>query len=170
MTDTATKFTRHDYLRLPEGFPCELIDGKFVKEPSPVYRHQRVGMRLVEQLVSLIGSDRCVASPIDLFVDEFNVLQPDVAAFAAALSRDVVHIPVPAVVFEILSPSTERRDRQTKSRIYLRAGVAEVWLIDPETGRIDVLTSAGSRTFSREETPRSTSLPGFELRGADLIL
>jgi len=169
MTDTATKFTRRDYERLPEGFPCELIEGELVKEPAPVYRHQRVIGFLFETLLQQVGPERLVASPIDLFIDDHNVLQPDFAVFTAALDRTIRHIPTPAVVFEILSPSTAARDRTQKTRIYLRAGVAEVWLIDPETGRIEVHTKSGVTEFGKSDRVPCGAVPQVDLRGADLI-
>jgi Uma2 family endonuclease len=57
--------------------------------------------------------------------------------------------PVPILIVEILSPSTRRRDREQKRELYADAGVAEYWLVDPETrsiravipGRRDVLES-----------------------------
>jgi Uma2 family endonuclease len=38
---------------------------------------------------------------------------------------------VPDWVCEVLSPSTESKDRQIKMPIYARFGVAYVWLVDP---------------------------------------
>jgi len=173
MTASATtvtpKFTRRDYERLPEGFPCQLVEGELVKEPSPIYRHQRVISRLFEALLVAVGAERVVTSPIDLFVDDYNVLQPDVAVFATPLSRTIRHIPVPAVVIEVLSPSTASRDRDQKTRIYLGAGVAEVWLIDPVTGAIDVHTPAGVASTSPDDRAMSTALPAIALCGAELI-
>ena len=37
----------------------------------------------------------------------------------------------PEWIAEVLSPSTARRDRVIKLPVYERAGVKEVWLIDP---------------------------------------
>jgi len=37
----------------------------------------------------------------------------------------------PALVVEILSPSTRKRDEQIKRRLYARFGVREYWVVDP---------------------------------------
>jgi len=165
----AELFTRSDYERLPDGFPCELVEGQLVKEPAPIYRHQRVIVRLIAALLETVGADRAVTAPIDLFIDDHNVLQPDVAVFATALARDVRHIPTPQIVVEVLSPSTAARDRGRKTGIYLRAGVGEVWLIDPYSGSIEVHTSLGVTGNAGHEVVRSDVIAEVALRGADLI-
>lgn len=45
---------------------------------------------------------------------------------------------------EVLSPSTEAIDRETKVPLHARAGVEWIWLVDPRTRRIEVLRTAGA--------------------------
>ena len=44
----------------------------------------------------------------------------------------------PALVVEIASPSTKRRDRRQKRDLYARAGVREYWIIDPDANTVTV--------------------------------
>ncbi len=169
MLATELKFTRAEYDRLPEGFPCELIDGEFVREPAPVYRHQRVVARLMQTLLELVGAESVVSSPIDVVLDEFNVVQPDVAVFTQALSPDLERVPLPALVIEVLSRATEGRDRTQKTALYLDRGVREVWLIDPITGTIEVCTRPTRTTHSADEAATSQVVADLTLRGRDLI-
>ena len=53
----AALFTRDDYMKLPEGFPAQLIDGELVREPAPTYNHQRTVGRLYLVLCRLVGDD-----------------------------------------------------------------------------------------------------------------
>jgi Uma2 family endonuclease len=39
---------------------------------------------------------------------------------------------VPAIIFEITSPSTQKEDKKTKKDLYERIGVLEYWLFDPK--------------------------------------
>jgi Uma2 family endonuclease len=45
---------------------------------------------------------------------------------------------VPDMVVEILSPSTKRRDSIEKFQQYLKYGVREYWVVDPETRSLQV--------------------------------
>ncbi len=169
MSETRALFTRADYDQLPQGFPAELLEGDLVREPAPFYRHQRVVVTLMEHLLPIVGRDRLVCSPIDVHLDDVNVLQPDVAVFAKALWVDLRHVPVPTLVIEVLSDSTARRDRGRKARVYLQHGVAEVWLIHPFDGTIEVCTSSGRTEHTVDAVVTSVALPAIAVAGADLI-
>ena len=56
--------TRKDYEALPEGTPLELCDGMLVKRPSPRYGHQRIQMKVVQALVTVVGPARVVTGPV----------------------------------------------------------------------------------------------------------
>ena len=160
MTTVQTcKYTRADYMRLPEGFPAELIDGMLVKEPSPTGWHQELGTRLVTRLRERIGA--ALPSPIDVFIDDYNVLQPDVAVLPAGttVGPEMAQIPMPVFVVEVLSPSTAGRDRTMKTDIYLRAGVKEVWLVDPETETVEIATASGREKVGPNAVARAKTLP-----------
>ena len=158
-------FTRNDYQQLPEGFPAELLDGRLVRSPSPTFWHQTLVGKIMSRLQRLVDPPRVVPSPIDVFIDRYNVLQPDVIVVAEEdRARPGARIaPLPVMVFEVLSPSTARRDRLVKAGTYLRAGVREVWLIDPDGGEIEVRAPDGEARFSGDEDAGSTVLPEFRL-------
>jgi Uma2 family endonuclease len=163
------KFTRADYEALPEGYPVELIDGQLVKDPSPTYGHQWIVGRLHIEFYRIVGPSRVVVSPIDVFVDDHNVLQPDILVLDEPLSPKVAHVGIPALVVEVLSKSTAHRDRVVKRDIYLRAGVREVWILDPEAETIEVYTSRGVRSFALDDPVSSGVLPAFDLALGDLL-
>jgi hypothetical protein len=77
VTAPTTPFTQADYRRLPEGFPAQLIEGQLVKEPSPTEFHQGLTFKLGSAFAGVVGVHRILLSPIDVWIDEFNVLQPD---------------------------------------------------------------------------------------------
>jgi Uma2 family endonuclease len=100
-----------------------------------------------------------------------NVVQPDVAVMSetAPLGPDSGEIPVPLLVVEVLSPSTSRRDRRQKPPLYFRAGVREVWVVDPDRHSVEILTPEGLRARPPGELPRSEVVPGFTVDPAALF-
>ena len=166
---TTARLTRADYDRLPEECGVQLVEGAFVREPSPSFDHQAVVVAIVERLLPLVDSRRIAPAPVDVRIDEWNVFQPDVAVYARAVPRGTKRAGTPVLVVEVLSPATEGRDREPKTRMYLTAGVREVWLVEPRTGRIEVHTAGGSRTYGAADSVTSCAVPGFTATGRDLI-
>jgi Uma2 family endonuclease len=156
-------FTRADYDRLPEGFPAQLVAGRLVREPAPTYGHSRIGSQLHAQLVALVGAARALHAPADVGIDRFNVFQPDLLVLRDLPPDDVHDVGIPLLAVEILSPSTARRDRRAKLHRYLAAGVAEVWIVDPEGKTVEVFDANGRRAAAADETIASRALPGFEI-------
>jgi Uma2 family endonuclease len=109
---------------------------------------------------------------MDVFVDDWNVLQPDVLVIRPEVlaEADTEGPGIPLLVVEVLSPSTARRDRSRKTRIYLRAAVCEVWLVDPSARTIELHTTAGVERFAGEARAASAAIPGFTLAWTDLDL
>ena len=56
----------------------------------------------------------------------------------------------PDLIVEILSPSTQRRDRLIKLELYQRAGVREYWLVSPEEQTVQVLLFTNGLLLPRE--------------------
>lgn len=139
--------TYADYLVWSAESGNELIDGvAYVREPpSPSALHQEFVLELALQIRNArLGKwHRGYIAPLDVRLpkagsadDQIDtVVQPDVF-----IARDLQRIDnrgmcgAPDWVAEVLSPSTARYDRTIKLAAYERAGVPEVWLINP-TGR-----------------------------------
>jgi Uma2 family endonuclease len=78
------------------------------------------------------------------------------------------------LVIEILSPSTEERDRGTKLQLYCRHEVRECWLIDPEERTVEVLALSpeGYRVlgrYSEDEVVSSQVLVGFQFLAEEIF-
>lgn len=136
--------TYADYLVWSATSGNEVIDGvAYVREPpSPSGLHQDVVLEIGRQIANLLGggSSRVHIAPLDVRLpkgssadDQIDtVVQPDIF-----IARDPQKLDdrgmcgAPDWVAEVLSPSTARYDRTTKLAAYERAGVPEIWLIDP---------------------------------------
>jgi Uma2 family endonuclease len=156
-------FTRKDYETLPEGAPVELHEGLLVKQPSPRWGHQRIQGRILAALGSVLGPDSFGAGPVDVLVDELNIFVPDIVVHDTPPDDEAQYVGTPAVVFEVLSPSTESRDREFKALRYLGLGVREVWLVDRVRKRIEVVTLDGALHFEGTQSARSQVIADFDL-------
>ena len=141
---TQTRMMAAEFKQLPESSEhIELVDGEIVMSPTPKNRHQSVvgnGFTLLRQITS---SGSVVVSPMDVYLDNENVVQPDVFWVSGPDSRcqlgedDYWH-GAPDLVVEVLSPDTALRDKTVKFHLYEKHGVREYWLIDPEAQYVEV--------------------------------
>ncbi len=70
-----------------------------------------------------------------------NDYEPDIVFFgpskASGLLPDTLKFPVPDLIVEVLSPSTEATDRGVKLEDYASNGVSEYWIVDADTQVIE---------------------------------
>lgn len=150
----AQRWTYEDLQRLPEdGKRHEIIDGEHFVMSAPGYRHQAILGRLFLALGNHVAAQpalgKALLGPFDIVFTMFDVVEPDMI-FVAADQREILNDKnasgAPALVVEILSPSTRRHDERTKRQLYERGGVREYWIIDPvrEAVAVHRLDEAGA--------------------------
>jgi Uma2 family endonuclease len=129
------RWTRADLASLPDdGNRYEVLDGKLFVTPAPTFPHQLIATRLVLLLGPYLERSQSgtVVGPGAVTFGK-NELQPDVVAFPVLL-RELPdkweELPRPALVIEVLSSSTSRRDLGVKREAYLRLGIPDYWVID----------------------------------------
>src|SRR5882672_6989809 len=87
--------------------------------------------------------------PLDIVFSEHNVVQPDVVFFRKE-RRHLIDMmqatrAAPDLAVEVLSRSTEARDRGRKMALLARFGVPEYWIVDPVRNTIEVYALADGR-------------------------
>ena len=178
---SATKLTYEDYLQFPDdGLRHEIIEGEHYVTASPVLRHQRILLRFTYLLQSHLErwpAGELLFAPFTVLLSEFNVFEPDLLYISAARLHQLTEKNLqgaPDLVVEILSPSTQSRDRRLKREVYERTGVEEYWVVDPDENVIEVYRRsqpAGSGVQSFADAQRylcgqilaTSLLPGLEL-------
>lgn len=131
-------YTYADYERW-EG-QWELIEGiPYAKSPLPVPRHQRIAVNLsVEFATQLKNCGSCaVYQPIDYLIGDDTILQPDMLVVCGEIKKKFLDFP-PALVVEILLPSTALKDRHTKYSIYESQKVKYYIIVSPDTEEVEV--------------------------------
>ncbi len=124
----------------------ELIHGELTEVTPASSLSSRIGGRFYAQFVlQLEDKGLGWAYPADagfiLFDDRSTVRSPD-AAFVSGTRLPVEpkgFVPVaPDLVVEVLSPSDRMADALSKVAMYLDAGVALVWLVNPEQRSVTI--------------------------------
>jgi Uma2 family endonuclease len=172
-------WTYEGYLGLNDEVSFEIINGKALMSPSPELFHQRWARKIfvaVQRHVEAHKLGEVFFAPVDVVLDETNVVQPDIifvsTASAGILDRRGV-MGAPDLAVEIISPTSLRRDRYDKRELYARFGVKEFWLADVANQSIEVLSlQEGAYRLlccaTTEGRVRSEVLPEFELDVASL--
>jgi len=158
---------------LDEDVRAEFINGEVMTQISSRDRHM-LSVDYIAALVKLfVRSQKRGAVRVEQALTEFprNDYAPDICFWSTAKSvhftGETTHYPVPDFICEVLSPSTELRDRGVKFEDYAAHGVSEYWIVDAHRGIIEqyiardgVYKLAG--TFS-DGSIRSSVIAGFEM-------
>jgi Uma2 family endonuclease len=169
------RLTYDDFVLFPDdGRRHEIIDGVHYVTPSPNPRHQVLLGRLHFEIELFLraypGSGRVFMAPLDVLFSKWDVVEPDLLFVAAEQDGIVTDKNVqgaPALVVEIASPGTRRRDEQIKRQLFDRGGVREYWIVDPARNVVRVFRRQADGSFSeltRPELLTTPLLPGLEIR------
>ncbi|KPK59061.1 MAG: hypothetical protein AMS21_10175 [Gemmatimonas sp. SG8_38_2] len=155
---STTQITWQDTLLLPEdGKRYEAVDGELYVTPAPSLRHQRISARLFTALARLLeepGHGSVLYAPLGVeFPETQEGVQPDIVYVSSSRSEIFVQEGIrgaPDLVVEIASPGTADPDRTIKKKLYQRQGVAQYWVVDPDTESVEVWDfSAGTEQTAR---------------------
>jgi Uma2 family endonuclease len=152
----ADHHTYADYLIWSRTYGDELIDGTaYVREPpAPTWSHQFIVGEVHRQIANVLEGKPCrvMIAPSDIRLPKSSeeddqvdtVVQPDIFIVSDLRKVDTRGLcGAPDWLAEVLSPSTARHDRITKVPAYERAGVREVWLIDPMKRMVSIYRLEG---------------------------
>ena len=154
------RYTYADYCSWDDGERWEIIDGEaYAMSPAPLREHQSISAKLVTQIGLFLKGKTCevFAAPFDVRLNvgrgDDTVVQPDILIVCDKTKFDPEGkgvVGAPDLIIEILSPSTEKRDRKIKFKAYQQAGVREYWIVDPVNRMVaaNVLSSGRYLTHS----------------------
>ncbi|HEY2774480.1 MAG TPA: Uma2 family endonuclease [Candidatus Binatia bacterium] len=119
----------------------ELLAGHIVMTPPASGLHGAIEAQLGAALFNHVEAHRLgriFSSSTGYELPSGDIVEPDLSFVCSAklaagppLAAGKFARFVPDLVVEILSPTTARRDRTEKQRIYEKNGVAEYWIVSP---------------------------------------
>jgi len=134
-------YTYADYANWDDGIRYELIDGSaYMMSPAPLRTHQEIIGELHVQIKQFLRGKQCKVYllPFDVRLNAHEnddiVVQPDLVIICDKSKLDKNGcVGAPDMAIEILSPSSARMDKLIKFQKYLKYGVREYWIVDPDS-------------------------------------
>ena len=159
-----TKLTEQEYLAIDRAAEVrsEFFDGEMWAMSGGSMRHSRLAMNISGELYNALRGGNCQAFTSDLRVRVMPrrmYAYPDVTVVCGKpmLADDRQDILLnPTVIFEVLSPTTEKYDRGTKFRYYLTIdSLKDYILVDQFAMRVEQYTrgTEGAWTFRAYQQP-----------------
>ena len=123
-----------------DGKRYEIIDGELFVTPAPIDTHQVVVGELYARLRAYVRAEKlgtAMTSPADVRRGDRtrNRVQPDVFVMRLVEGKRPAYpyeVHDLALIIEVLSRSSVRQDTGIKRELYLREGVGEYWIVDPD--------------------------------------
>lgn len=169
--------TYADIVALPENLVGEILDDELHVQPRPAGPHALTEGGVTTDLTNPFQRGRggpggwwIMAEP-ELHLGR-HVIVPDLAGWRRErlplIPRDHAFTVASDWVCEILSPSTARKDRIKKMRIYAEQGVAHCWLLDPLARTLEAFSLRDERwqldaTFEDDDRVRTPPFDAVEL-------
>jgi Uma2 family endonuclease len=144
--------TYEDLMEVPDTKVAEIIDGELIVSPRPASPHALAASVIGSTILAAFHGEPGAAGrdppggwwilfEPELHFDE-DVVVPDMAGWRRERMPVFPSVSfftqAPEWVCEVVSPSTGRIDRSRKMRIYARASVEHLWLVDPLVRTVEV--------------------------------
>ena len=172
------RLTWEDYLKSAEGERWEIVDGVvYDMSPTPAIPHQVVAREIGGVFYNYFKGKKCqpFAAPTAVKLSRHDVVEPDLLVVCDPRQIKPTHIEgAPALVVEILSPSSHGQDRVRKMRLYAKAGVKEYWIVTPFPACVEVFLLDGATyrmhgAYGKDEEMTSATFPDLKLRLAEIF-
>lgn len=178
MTEAAIgqRLTFEEYLNHDDGTDThyELVAGELVDMPPESRENSLIALFLLAEFLKLLPIDRLCHKDTEIEVTgaKAQVRLPDLMVLSEELAvilgnrRGTItrEMPPPVLVVEVVSPgkANEERDYRYKRSEYAARGISEYWIVDPQQGKVTVLTLVAGLYEAEEYTGEAIVRSQFE--------
>ena len=182
------RWTRGEYERLAElgmfqpGERLELLDGLLVVREPQGSRHAGTIRRVLAALRRALGEDWQIDSQLPIALDDDSEPEPDIAVVPRDPDAYLDAHPSRAMLIVEVAETSYRIDREHKTSLYARAGIADYWIIDLVHDTVEVHREPGAApqaphgwqyrsvaTLGRPASVAPLVAPGSPIPVADLL-
>ena len=154
MSSAVKQWTLEEVHSLPDdGNKYELVRGELFVTPAPTPSHETIASRLSAILMPYVKQRGLglVFHPRAVMRFQGSEVEPDLMVRQPPRDHETWDTaPTPILIAGIWSPSTRRRDHVQTRSLYMDAGVAEYWMVDPERRVITVVRLGRDDLEARE--------------------
>lgn len=154
----------------PEGVRLELLDGE-VYEMAPIGSgHAGLVSYLTKALERLYGDRTIVSVQNPILLNPFSIPQPDIALLKPREDFYIQAFPEPKDILLVVEVAYTTKDLDGKKlALYAQAGIPESWLVDGETGLLEVFREPRGGLYrlrrlvepGEEVAPEGLGMPPF---------
>lgn len=157
---------------LTEDQRVELIEGEIVDMSPMGSRHAGIVKLLNRILAQAVGDLAIVSIQDPVRLSDFSEPEPDIALLRPRPDFYVKSHPGPRDVLLLIevADASVRYDRDVKLPLYARHGIAEVWLVDLEGGKITLHTQPEGERYLQSGTPADMTRVAIAELGVNLDL
>ena len=120
---------------------AEWANGVAILMPAARNSHDYLVASIQTEVIRALPGVLAIAE-ITLMMED-SLREPDIVIVPRRGYHPDWRVGLPLVVCEVLSPSTRKIDVGPKAIEYLAHGIAQYWIVDPETESIEVRVNAG---------------------------
>lgn len=173
------KASYEEFLELSENSEerYEYIDGEIYLLASPKTFHQKILSELHFIFYNWFQGKSCrpMLAPYDITLkrnpENINVVQPDLMVICdleEKLDERDYYMGTPALVVEILSEGTRRKDLVKKLDLYMSTSIKEYWIVNPLNKEVTIYlfeddNIGKNTTYKIHEIAASFYFPGLEV-------
>jgi len=140
-------WTRADFERLPDEGRWEVVEGRAILVPPPLFPHQKISARLnrlLDERIEKIGYGSAVPA-VTVFIPRparsYGEIQSRIPDLVVSRREPPDYFEAgepPDLVIEILSTPRGNVERTEKLDDYALAGIGEYWIVDPFQRAVEV--------------------------------
>jgi Uma2 family endonuclease len=180
--DMSRVYTLEEYEALPDdGNIYELLEGKLIMSPPPGDDHGSISNLLGTLLTNYVRANKLgkVWQNSRFLIERKSPRDTEFAPDVGFITHP--HVPPrssgavlrpPMLAVEVKSPSDEKKDIQDKLNTYLRVGVPLVWLVLPDSQRVEIYRPGQLTPDIRnadDDLSGEKVVPGFRIKVKEIF-
>lgn len=165
---------KHFLENLDDDTKSEFIEGEIILN-SPVKRkHYLIVtylLKLLSTYVDLHDLGTAASEKVLIHLTR-NDFEPDIVFFSndqvEKFDRNTMLHPAPSFVVEVLSSSTEKRDRGIKFEDYANHSVKEYWIINPDNEEVEQFVLGENKDYTLQLKSNSGKIKSVAIKGFEI--